>query len=256
MLRSIIRLPILKRLIPSIYKKYIFFFNNYKKTVLVDNTYFDLDLRHLIDRRFFFYNSYEEELFKPLTKIIKNYQVSYFFDIGSCWGIYSLRLSNDFKNLKIIAFDPIKKNIERLKNSISKNNILNIETCKIALGDKNGVVVLGSTETYSPNYEIGEMRAVVSEECDMNTLDNLYHNIVNNFIVIKIDTEGSELKVLRGAKKILLNNKVFCQIEIKNKNFKEVSLFLKNINYKLVSINQFNKTDYFFSNFFKDKITI
>ena len=49
----LIRLPILKRLIPSIYKKYIFFFNNYKKTVLIDNTYFDLDLRHLIDRRFF-----------------------------------------------------------------------------------------------------------------------------------------------------------------------------------------------------------
>ena len=90
----------------------------------------------------------------------------------------------------------------------------------------------------------------------MNTLDNLHHNIVNNFIVIKIDTEGSELKVLRGAKKILLNNKVFCQIEIKNKNFKEVSLFLKNINYKLVSINKINKTDYFFSNFFKDKIII
>ena len=256
MLKSIIRLPILKRLIPSIYKKYIFFFNNYKKTVLVDNTYFDLDLRHLIDRRFFFYNSYEEELFKPLTKIIKNYQVSYFFDIGSCWGIYSLRLSNDFKNLKIIAFDPIKKNIERLKNSISKNNILNIETCKIALGDKKGVVVLGSTETYSPNYEIGEMRAVVSEECDMNTLDNLYHTIVNNFIFIKIDTEGSELKVLRGAKKILLNNKVFCQIEIKNNNIEEVFAFLKNNDFKLISINKFNKTDYFFSNFYEESITI
>ena len=54
MLNFFIKLPILKRLIPSFYKKYIFFTKNYKKTIIVDDIYFDLDLRHLIDRRFFF----------------------------------------------------------------------------------------------------------------------------------------------------------------------------------------------------------
>ena len=54
MLSYLIKIPILKRLIPSFYKKYIFFFKRYKKTIIVDGIYFDLDLRHLIDRRFFF----------------------------------------------------------------------------------------------------------------------------------------------------------------------------------------------------------
>ena len=255
MLKILLKIPILNRLIISIYKRYIFFFKKYKKTIFVENTYYDLDLRHLIDRRFFFYKAYEEELFKPLCLIIDNYKVDYFFDIGACWGIYSLRLAKKYKNLNIISFDPIDKNIKRLKNSLIKNEISNIEIYKLALGDRKGYVSLGATEKYSPNYEIGEKNAVISEMCEVDTLDNLY-NIKNKLIVIKIDTEGFELNVLKGANKFLLNNNVFCQVEISDKNLNEVFLFFKKNNYKLVSVNKYNKTDYFFSNFLNKNITI
>ena len=256
MLSFLFKIPILKRLIPSLYKKYIFFSKNHEKTIIVNGIYFDLDLRHLIDRRFFFHKAYEDELFKPLSNIIEKYEVDYFFDIGSCWGIYSLRLAKKFKNLNVIAYDPIKKNIERLKNSIIKNKILNICTLKVAIGEQKGFVTLGATETYSPNYEINEKNAVITEKCEINTLDNLHNDIKDKFVVLKIDTEGFELNVLKGAEKLLLNNKVICQIEIKKNNYQEVSLFLKKNNFKLVSINKFNKTDYFFSNFYEENIMI
>ena len=195
-------------------------------------------------------------MFKPLSNIIRKYEVDYFFDIGACWGVYSLRLGKKFNKLNIIAYDPIKKNIERLKNSIIKNKISNILASKIAIGDKKGVVILGATETYSPNYEINETKAVITEKCEINALDNLHYDIKDKFIVLKIDTEGFELNVLKGAAKLLLNNKVFCQIEIKDNNIEEVFSFLKNNNFKLISINKFNKTDYFFSNFYEENITI
>ena len=54
MLSFLVKIPILKRLIPSFYKKYIFFSKDHEKTIVVNGVYFDLDLRHLIDRRFFF----------------------------------------------------------------------------------------------------------------------------------------------------------------------------------------------------------
>ncbi|WP_075506720.1 FkbM family methyltransferase [Candidatus Pelagibacter communis] len=256
MLSFILKIPILKRLIPSLYKKYIFFFKDHKKTIIVNGIYFDLDLRHLIDRRFFFHKAYENELFIPLSNIIEKYDVDYFFDIGSCWGIYSLRLAKKFNKLNIVAYDPIKKNIERLKNSIIKNKISNVRPLKVAIGDKKGFVTLGATETYSPNYEINEKNAVVTEKCEIDTLDNLHNNINDKFIALKIDTEGFEFNVLKGAEKLLSNNKVFCQIEIKNNNYQEVCSFLKNNNFKLISINKFNKTDYFFSNFYEERITI
>ena len=114
-IKFLIKFPVLKRLIPSVYKKYIFFFNKYTKKVIINNVIYDLDLRHLIDRRFFFHNGYEDELFYPLNDIINKNKIDFFLDIGSCWGVYSLRLAGIRKNLKILAFDPIKTNIERLK---------------------------------------------------------------------------------------------------------------------------------------------
>jgi hypothetical protein len=87
MIKYLIKVPLLKRIIPSIYKKYIFNKNFYKK-IIVDDVIFDLDLRHLIDRRFFFHKSYENELFLPIIRVLESNKIDYFLDIGSCWGIY------------------------------------------------------------------------------------------------------------------------------------------------------------------------
>ena len=70
-LNNLIKLPILKRAIPSILKKYIYWTNNYEKKVTIENISYDLDLRHLIDRRFFLHKGYEDELYYNLCKIIK-----------------------------------------------------------------------------------------------------------------------------------------------------------------------------------------
>lgn len=251
----LLKFPILKRIIPSFYKKYIFFFNKYKKTVIINNVNYDLDLRHLIDRRFFFHNGYEDELFNSLINIINNNKINFFLDIGSCWGVYSLRLAGNFNDLKILAFDPIKNNIDRLKLSIKKNNFKNIECFHTAIGSKKSKVTLGATEKYSPNYEIDEINSVINEISDLDYLDNLL-DLNGKSLILKIDTEGYELEVLRGAINLLKNNKCFCQIEVKENNKDKVFSFLKDINYKIISINQFNKTDFFFSNFIKEKIEI
>jgi FkbM family methyltransferase len=254
-LNNLIKLPILKRAIPSILKKYINWTNNYEKKVTIENISYDLDLRHLIDRRFFLHRGYEDELYYNLCKIIKKEKIQYFLDIGSCWGVYSLRLANIFKNLRILAFDPIQKNIDRLISSIKKNKLKNIKTYKIAIGDKKGNVKLGATEDYSPNYKINESSQVITEYSKINLIDNLIF-LKNKKIIFKIDTETFEFKVIKGAKKLLKNNKCFLQIEIVESNKNKVINFLKKIGYKLISNNINNKGDYFFSNFIFKKIDI
>ena len=254
-INCLIKFPILKRLIPSLYKKYIFFFNKYSKKVIIDNVIYDLDLRHLIDRRFFFHNGYEDELFNPLNDIINKNKIDFFLDIGSCWGVYSLRLAGIHKNLRILAFDPIKTNIERLNISIEKNNFENIECFHTAIGSKKDKVTLGATEKHSPNYEINEINSVINETSELNYLD-FFLETKDKSLILKIDTEGYEFEVLKGAKNLLNNNKCFCQIEIKDNNKEKVFSFLNDLNYNLVSINRKNKTDFFFSNFIEDKIEI
>ena len=151
MIKYIIKFPFLKRLIPSFYKRYFLLTNNYFKNTIIEGIKYNLDLRHLIDRRFFFHKTYEEELFLPIKKIIDENQIDYFFDIGSCWGLYSLRLSKTFKHFIIWAY---KKNVSRLKYSIKINKIKNIKILHTTLGYKKGFIKLSSTETYSPNYII------------------------------------------------------------------------------------------------------
>jgi FkbM family methyltransferase len=207
-LNNLIKLPILKRAIPSILKKYIYWTNNYEKKVTIENISYDLDLRHLIDRRFFLHRGYEDELYYNLCKIIKKEKIQYFLDIGSCWGVYSLRLASIFKNLKILAFDPIQKNIDRLIFSIKKNKLKNIKTYKTAIGDKKGTVKLGATEDYSPNYKINELSQVITEYSKINLIDHLIF-LRNKKIICKIDTESFEFKVIKGAKKTTREQQMF-----------------------------------------------
>lgn len=69
----------------------------------------------------------------------------------------------------------------------------------------------------------------------------------NKKIIIKIDVEGYENKVLLGIKNLLKNNRILLQIEIFNYNFKKINKFLLKQNFRF--INKFQKTsDYFYIN--------
>ena len=70
----------------------------------------------------------------------------------------------------------------------------------------------------------------------------------NQKLAIKIDVERHELSVLKGFVNLLNNNDCLIQIEIFEKNFKEVDQFLKEN--KFSKISSFDKrSNYFYSNF-------
>jgi FkbM family methyltransferase len=254
-LNNLMKLPVIKRIIPSILKLHMKLTGSYKKETIVEGILLNLDLRHLIDRRVFLHKGYEDELYFKLVDVIKNNQVDFFLDIGSCWGIYSLRLAKRFKNLKILAFDPIKLNIERMQQSIKKNKFKNIKVFHTALGNDKGSISLGTNENFSPNYQINSKNPVIIEKSKINLLDNLCA-LKKRTLVLKIDVESFEIEVLKGAKKILMNNNCFVQIEIVRANMSKVVTFFKKIGYQLISKNTHNKTDYLFSNFLFEIVEI
>ena len=74
-----------------------------------------------------------------------------------------------------------------------------------------------------------------------------------NISFIKIDVEGHELKLLKGAKKIFKVNKPDCLIEIKKKNLLKVKKFFNDLNVKYRCVPKknfvfkFAKENYLFS---------
>ena len=147
MLKFLLSLPVLKRLVPSILKKLSFKEISYK----YDDIYFNLDLRYLVDRRFFFYD-YDAKNIEILNKYIQNYEMDYFLDIGSCWGLYSLQIAKKNPRTKVLSFDVFEQNINRIKKMSLKNNIQNIETYNIAVGSEESEVEFSVDEEFSPNY--------------------------------------------------------------------------------------------------------
>ena len=87
MLKMLVKFPILKRLIPSILKALKIRDKKFKS----DGINYLLDLRYLVDRRFYLFG-WDDDIIDYLDKFIKdNKQI--FLDIGSCWGVYSLRIA-------------------------------------------------------------------------------------------------------------------------------------------------------------------
>ena len=245
MIKFLIKFPILKRAIPAIYKKYIFITKNFFKKKKIDGIEYKLDTRHLIDRNFYLRENYEDELFFWAINLITLNKINIFLDIGSCWGIYSLRLSK-IKKLKIFSFDPIITNIKRLEEMIKINQIKNIRFFNTALGDKKGQVKFYGLEDFTPNFTLyprgNEKNTSI---CEIDKLDNLM-KIKNNYLYLKVDIEGSEYPFLIGAINTLKKNNAIIQIEIFKKNKNRIFKFLKKNHFEYIFGN---RNDYIFSNF-------
>ena len=249
--KNLIKLPFFKRLIPTIFKKYIFLSKNYLKTKKIGGIKYFLDTRHLIDRNFYLRENYEDDLFYIAKQLIISNKINFFLDVGSCWGIYSLRFAK-IKNLKIISFDPIYKNIVRLKKMIKINNLKSIKTYHTALGNKEGKVKLYGSDQFTPNYSIYSKNSKNVIISYINKLDNLV-KIRNKILYIKVDIEQHEYFFLLGSKKIIKNNNIILQIEIVKKNQKKVFIFLKKNGFNLLYVDKKKGEDYIFSNFFIKK---
>ena len=242
--KNLIKLPVLKRLIPSIYKKYILITGDHIKRKKIDGIIYLLDTRHLIDRNFYLRENYEDSLFNSARKLIIYNKIEFFLDIGSCWGIYSLRLSK-IKKLKILSFDPIPKNIKRLSEMLKINNIKNIKLFNTALGSRRDKIKLYGDAEFTPNYSIYEKKKKTMSISKIDKLDNIV-KIYKKKLYFKVDIEGHEYPFIIGAKKILSNNNIILQIELFENNKKKVFQYLKKNNFRLIYSY---KSDHIFSNF-------
>ena len=87
MIKKLIKLPFLKRLIPSLIKR----FGNKSKDFYRDGIYYNLDLRYFVDRNFYL-TGWDDEIVEYLNFLILKNNIKFFLDVGSCWGVYSLQI--------------------------------------------------------------------------------------------------------------------------------------------------------------------
>ncbi len=179
--------------------------------------------------------SYEPEERKFFEETVKKGDVV--FDIGSHVGFYALLASELVgEEGKVFAFEPLLKNLKYLKKHIKINNIKNIDVIEAAASDKEGTAFL-------ENEGDGSYAKIVKNkgfEVKTVVLDNLVKSgKLSAPNIIKIDVEGAEFSVLKGAAFILkkYGPAIFLSIHIfDDKIHKNCCDFLKNAGYGLKSI--------------------
>jgi FkbM family methyltransferase len=137
-------------------------------------------------------------------------------DVGAHIGKYTLIASKMVgPHGKVVAIEAHPENYEILKKNIALNKLTNVIALNFAVSSKEAMVKLyehGQEEGFTIYNTIMTGRIMANNqnyvEVHAKTLDSiLLENAIKEVNWIKIDVEGAELEVLRGALNTLSNSR-------------------------------------------------
>ena len=159
-------------------------------------------------------------LINKIANYYSNLKEIILFDVGANIGNYSKVLKETFPNAQIFAFEPFSIPFKNLAELSATNS--NIKSFQIGLSDKEESLIIYSSDEYS---EIGGVynRDLIfhdiphskQEKSRFKTTENFcLENKIDHIHFMKIDVEGHELSVLKGALSFLENAQIdFIQFE-------------------------------------------
>ena len=146
------------------------------------------------------------------TLIRPDFQI---LDVGANIGCTSLLFSD--LGRQVVAFEPLSRTFELLQKNVSLSNKDNIKTLELALGDENKEAKIHFLDTNRSTAFILDR----TERDDSKTavikvkrLDDLFPDIgIDRLDFMKLDVEGYELRVLKGAEKTIAQYRPIVQME-------------------------------------------
>jgi len=145
----------------------------------------------------FLRGTYEPKFTRFISEILHPDDV--FWDVGAHMGYYTMLASKIVQTGHCYAMEPSNENQWYLKHHRLWNKALNVTTFSLALSDADGVSQFGSTYgTGSGRLGGGRSEVVV------RTMDSLIEKSECRApTVVKMDVEGAEMAVLKGANELL-----------------------------------------------------
>jgi FkbM family methyltransferase len=159
------------------------------------------------------------DIFQDIAKHLPGYRPGVIFDAGANEGQSAAGYLRRFPEARIYCFEPVRETFQRLQRCFKKNPRVSCFQLALGASEKTGQMVLqGSSEEFfllrdpeplqkNPESLIETVSMITLEEfCAARKIHRIHY--------LKIDTEGADLEVLKGASKLLAAQKIdFVQVE-------------------------------------------
>lgn len=194
-------------------------------------------------------------------------------DVGANVGLYTYKMSKLIKQKgKVLSFEPVEIAYNQIKLLKKKYSLNNCQIFNFAIGDKrkkskilipviNNVVQLGFSHIKTIKYKsknvvknkhskkfYEKLNSGYEQKTKIELIDKIIQKLKLKIVnYIKIDVEGFELEVIKGAIKTIKNHRPFIQAEFfySKENQKKIFEYFKSLNYvffypsknKMIKIN-------------------
>lgn len=235
----------------SIYKILRLFLQKDHHKIERNGIVYEIDLREGIDLSLFLFGNFQNHIVSIAKHRLK--PNSTVIDVGANCGSISLQICKGLPKGKVFAFEPTDYAFKKALKNINLNPSFGsqIEITQAFVSDEEKEP--GSVAAYS-SWNISGQRDGTTHPIhggSLNFAQNIPTVSIDGFIesrdipsvdLIKVDTDGHELKVLRGAAKTIQKFRPIVIFEVglylleeKGQQFTDFLNFFKQVNYKLES---------------------
>lgn len=146
-------------------------------------------------------------------KLINNYKIDVILDIGANIGQYGGEMRNLGYKGEIISFEPMKKAFYKLQKNSSRDT--NWKIYNYSIGEKDGQTTINVSKNSVSSSLLNNLPQLIDsapeatfiekEEIEIRKLDSIFESLglEDKNVFLKIDTQGYEEMVLKGAEKSL-----------------------------------------------------
>jgi FkbM family methyltransferase len=139
-------------------------------------------------------------------------------DIGANIGWYTIALALQIgESGRVFAFEPEPDNADLLEQSVALNRLSNVRLFRCALSESPGTLQLIKSVTNMGDHRVSTLPSGQLQGIDVpvDTLDRLVASgavDLKRARIVKIDTQGAEVLVLRGARNAFANLTDTCAV--------------------------------------------